>query len=64
MNKYFYLLNVFIHRLLKTLKYKYCSKFRTCSKLNIIYRPGIFNLETRTITVPGQKELLSKVDGG
>ena len=28
------------------------------------YRPGIYNLQTRTVTFPGQEKLLEKVDGG
>ena len=31
---------------------------------SIIYRPGIYNLQTRTITFPGQEKLLEKVDDG
>ena len=46
------------HCLLKTLKYKYCpvqNKFVT-------YRPGIYNLQTRTVTFPDQEKLRQKVD--
>ena len=30
----------------------------------MIYRPGIYNLQTRTVTFPHQEKLLGKVDGG
>ena len=30
----------------------------------MIYRPGIYNLQTRTVTFPHQEKLLEKVDGG
>ena len=30
----------------------------------MIYRPGIYNLQTRTVTYPDQEKLLEKVDGG
>ena len=29
---------------------------------NIIYRPGIYNLQIRTVTFPGQEKLLQKVE--
>ena len=35
------------------------SKIKT-----IIYRPSIYNLQTRTVTFPHQEKLLEKVDGG
>ena len=31
---------------------------------SIICRPGIYNLQTRTVTFPHQEKLLEKVDGG
>ena len=31
---------------------------------SIIYGPGIYNLQTRTVTFPDQEKLLGKVDGG
>ena len=31
---------------------------------SIIYRPGIYNLQTRTLAIPDQEKLLEKVDGG
>ena len=44
------------HLLLKTLKYKYYPKFRTC--------PKYFTDQTRTVTFPDQEKLLEKVDDG
>ena len=35
------------------------SKIKT-----IIYRPSIYNLQTRTVTFPHQEKLIEKVDGG
>ena len=29
----------------------------------MIHRPGIYNLQTRTVTFPHQDKLLEKVDG-
>ena len=29
----------------------------------ITYRPGVYNLQTRTVTFPDQEKLLEKVDG-
>ena len=31
---------------------------------SIIYRPSIYNLQTRTVTLPHQEKLFEKVDGG
>ena len=31
---------------------------------SIVYRPGIYNIQTRTIAFPDQKKLLEKVDVG
>ena len=31
---------------------------------NIIYRPGIHNSQSRTVSFPDQEKLLKKVDGG
>ena len=31
---------------------------------SIVYRPGIYNLQTKTVTFPDQEKLLEKVDGG
>ena len=47
---------------MKTLKYKYCPKFRTCQNKSIIYRPGIYNLQTRTLTFLEQEKLLEKLN--
>ena len=30
----------------------------------MIYRPGIYNIQTRTVTFPDQEELLETVDIG
>ena len=30
----------------------------------IIYRPGIYNIQTRTVAFPDQEKLLEQVDGG
>ena len=46
----------------KNSQYKYCPKFRTCPKKSIIDRPGIYNLQTRTVTFPDQEKLLGKVN--
>ena len=43
--------------LLKTLKYKYRPKFRNVQNKRIIYRPGMYNLQIRTSTFPGQEKL-------
>ena len=34
------------------------------SKINLIYRLGIYNLQTRTLTLQYQEKLPEKVDGG
>ena len=35
------------------------------SKIRIlIYRPGLHNLQTRTVSFPDQEKVLEKVDGG
>ena len=52
------------HCFLKAFKYKCYPKFRTCPNKSIIYRPDIYNLQTRTVTFPDQEKLLEKVDGG
>ena len=31
---------------------------------SIIHKPGIYNLQTRTVAFPHQDKLLEKVDGG
>ena len=50
------------HCLLKTLKYKYCPKFRTSPNKSIIYRPGIYNVQTRNATFPDQEKIQVKID--
>ena len=47
---------------MKILKYKYCPKFRTYPKKSIIYRPDIYNLQTRTLTFPEQEKLQEKLN--
>ena len=48
--------------LLKTLKCKYCPKFRTFQNKSIIYRPGLYHLQTRTSTFQDQEKLLEGVN--
>ena len=40
----------------------YCPKFLHVQNKSIIYRPDIYNLQTRTVTFPDQDKLLEKID--
>ena len=40
----------------------YCPKFLHVQNKSIIYRPDIYNLNTRTVTFPDQDKLLEKID--
>ena len=41
------------------------SKISDMSKIrSITYRPGLHDLQTRTVSFPEQEKLIEKVDGG
>ena len=40
------------------------QNFAHVQNKSIIYTPGVYNLQTRTVTLPHQEKLLEKVDGG
>ena len=48
---------------MRLIKRKFFLKVCAQNK-SIIHRPGIYNLQTRTVTFPHQKKLLEKVDSG
>ena len=48
--------------LLKTLNYNIAQNFGHVQNKSITYRPGIYNLQTRTLTFPDQEILLERVN--
>ena len=38
------------------------QNFRNVQNKSITYRPGIYNLQTRTLTIPQQEKLLEKLN--
>ena len=45
-------------------KAKSAQIFNIVQNKSLIYRPGIYNLETRTVRFPDQEKLLEKIDLG
>ena len=54
--------NKILECLLETSKYKYCPKFRHLQNKSIIYRPSIYNLQTRPSTFQHQEKLFERVN--
>ena len=52
------------HCLLKTLNINIVQNLGYVKNKIIIYKPGMYNLQTRTVTFPDQEKLLEKEDGG
>ena len=47
---------------MKTLNINIVQNFGHIQNKSIIYRPGIYNLQTRTLTFPEQEKLLEKLN--